>query len=98
MIKNDPRNFDKNKEKIFDQIYSNILDVVIYHISYIFLLNEHYMSSSDYIDFLECGMTPEEGSQYYVAPYIKKFFINIIKVNRNDIAELIIKNTNMDLL
>ena len=98
MIKNDARNFDEHRERIFDQISCNILDIIIYHISYIFLLNEQYMSSSDYIDALECGLKPVEGSQYYVAPYIKQFFNNIIRVNRNDIAELIIKNTNMELL
>ena len=98
MIKNDARKFDENRERIFDQISSNIVDIIIYHISYIFLLNEQYMSSSDYIDALECGLKPEEGSQYFVAPYIKKFFNKVIKTNRKDIAELIIRNTNMKII
>jgi hypothetical protein len=53
------------------------------------------MSSSDYIDVLECGMAPEENSQYFVAPYIQKFFDNIIKLNRRDIAEIIKDHTCM---
>jgi hypothetical protein len=55
------------------------------------------MSSSDYIDALECGLKPKEGSQYYVAPYIQEYFDKIIKANRRDIAELIIKNTCMKI-
>lgn len=30
--------------------------------------------STDYMDFLECNMTPPEGSQYWVAPFVTDFF------------------------
>jgi hypothetical protein len=97
MIKNDSRFLDDHKNRILDQLSSDILNLIIYHFAYIFLLNEQYMSSSDYVDALECGLKPEEGSQYYVAPYIQEFFDKIIKANRKDIAELIIENTSMKI-
>lgn len=37
------------------------------------LLHPGYIMSSDYIDALELSMTPEEGSQYWVAPFISDF-------------------------
>lgn len=30
--------------------------------------------STDYIDFLDCGENPPEGSQYWVAPFVEQFF------------------------
>jgi hypothetical protein len=44
------------------------------------------MMSSDYIDALDCGMTPEDGSQYNVAPFIQEIFNSIIEKYRPDIA------------
>ena len=97
MIKNDQRILDEHREKIYEQLSHDILNIIIFHLSYIFLLNDHYMSSSDYIDALECGLKPEEGSQYYIAPYIREFFDKIIRANRRDIAEIIIANTCMEI-
>jgi len=56
------------------------------------------MMSSDYIDSLECGITPEEGSQYYVAPFVQKIFNDVIKKNRSDLAKIIKSNTSMKLV
>jgi hypothetical protein len=55
------------------------------------------MSSSDYIDALDSGLKPKEDSQYFVAPYIQNIFDKVIKIYRKDIAELIIKDTSMNL-
>jgi hypothetical protein len=55
------------------------------------------MMASDYIDNLDCGLTPEEGSQYYVASFIQNIFDNVIKKNRNDLAIEIKSNTSMRL-
>ena len=60
-------------------------------------MNDHYMMSSDYIDNLDCGMTPEEDSQYWVAPYVQKMFDEIIKKERNDLAGIIKNKSCMQL-
>ncbi len=80
-------------------IFSKDLDnILVMHFSYLFYLNDHYMMSSDYIDSLECGITPEEGSQYYVAPFVQKIFNDVIKKNRSDLAKIIKSNTSMKLV
>jgi hypothetical protein len=42
-------------------------------------------------------MTPEENSQYWVAPFIQDIFDNVIKINRPDIANEIKRHTQMEL-
>lgn len=44
------------------------------------------MRASNYTDCLDAGITPKEGSQYYVAPFIQAVFNNLIKIKRPDIA------------
>lgn len=55
------------------------------------------MASSDYVDSLDCGLMPEEGSQYFVAPFVQKIFDSVIKKNRMDLAEEIKSKTSMKL-
>jgi hypothetical protein len=55
------------------------------------------MMSSDYLDALECGMQPEEGSQYWAAPFIQKTFDEVITPRRPDIMAVIKANTAMQL-
>lgn len=35
------------------------------------LIREDYIASTDYIDCLDCGLTPDEEMKYWVAPFIK---------------------------
>lgn len=51
--------------------------------------------SSDYIDYLEMNIQPEEGSQYWVAPFVQESFDKIIKTKRYDIAKEIKRHTTM---
>lgn len=37
------------------------------------LIRDDYIASTDYIDNLEMGLEPEEGSQYWVAPFITEY-------------------------
>jgi len=53
------------------------------------------MMSRDYGDSMDCGLTPEEGSQYYVAPFIQEVFDTVIKKNRLDLATMIKTKTSM---
>lgn len=72
-------------------------NIFILHLSYLFYIKDYYMTSSDYLDSLECGLTPEEGSQYDVAPFIQEIFDSVIKRNRMDLAIEIKNNTAMRL-
>jgi hypothetical protein len=53
--------------------------------------------SSDYIDSLDCGVTPEPDSQYFVAPFVQEIFDTLITKNRADLSTEIKKKTIMRL-
>ena len=54
------------------------------------------MMSSDYVDALDLGFQPEEGSQYWVAGYVSDVFEKYI-VTRPEIAEYMRKHSGMNL-
>jgi hypothetical protein len=56
---------------------------------------DHYLVSSDYIDCLEMRIQPEIGMEYWVAPFIKKVFEEIIVKFNPELAEELKKSTNM---
>ena len=72
-------------------------DIFILHLGYIFFLNNHYMMSSDYMEAFECGMQPEEDSQYWVAPFIQDVFDVVITPRRPDVTATIKTNSAMQL-
>ena len=86
-----------NRIAILDEFYQDLVDIFILHLSYLFYMNEHYMMSNDYVDSLDCGITPEPDSQYFVAPFVQEIFDTVIKKNRPDLALEIKQNTTMRL-
>lgn len=80
-----------------DEFSADVRDVLILHVAYIFLINEHYMMSSDHRDFLECGMTPEPDSEYWVAPFVQDVFDQIVGKHRPEIAASVKQHTSMHL-
>lgn len=83
--------------KMLNNYSEDLNNILIMHLSYLFYINEHYMSSSDYMDSFDLGITPEEISQYFVAPFIQNIFNKVIKKNRYDLFEEIKSNTCMML-
>jgi len=94
---NDNEVYIKNRIESLDSLSKDLRDIFILHMSYIFSLHQHYMMSSDYVDYLDCGMQPPENSQYWVAPFIREVFDDVVKKNRPDIASCILSNTSMHL-
>ncbi len=97
VLLNDNAVFIKNRLEVLDSFSKDLQNLFIRHLSYLFTLNEHYMMASDYIDSLECGLEPEEGTQYNVAPFIQTIFDKVLKINRSDLATEIKINTSMKL-
>ena len=75
----------------------DLIAIFVQHFSYLFYLNDHLMMSSDYVDYLDMGMTPEDGSQYWVAPFIQQAFDEYVKPTRPDIAKELKSRTVMQL-
>lgn len=98
LLLNDNEIYLENKRLTsLDNFSSDLDDIFIQHLSYMLFLNDHYMMSSDYTDSLEMGMTPEEDSQYFVAPFIQDIFDKVIKTKRADIATEIKNKTAMKI-
>ncbi|PKP13546.1 MAG: hypothetical protein CVU08_04830 [Bacteroidetes bacterium HGW-Bacteroidetes-3] len=97
LLSNDNEVYLQNRLATLDSFSKDLKDIFILHLSYLFYQNDHYMMSSDYVDSLDCGLTPEEDSQYWVASFIQDIFNKVIKVNRPDIAETIKGKTAMKL-
>ena len=63
-----------NEEEILTLLERDIDTIFCSHFLMLFSFAPHYMISSDYIDYLEFGMRPPEGSEYEIAPFIQSCF------------------------
>jgi hypothetical protein len=97
LLLNDNELYIKNRFGILNRFSKDLENLFILHLSYLFYINDKYMMSSDYIDSMDLGLTPEEGSQYFVAPFIQEIFDKVVKKNRIDLAIAIKNNTAMKL-
>jgi len=83
--------------QVLDIFSSDTENLFILHLTYMFFLNEHYMTSSDYVDALECSISPEADSQYWVAPFVQAIFNDIAAKRRPDLVATIKEHTCMHL-
>lgn len=97
VLLNDGRVYLKERFQHLEQLRADIRDLFILNIAYILTINEHYMLSSDYLEHLECSISPPENSQYWVAPFIQEMVNKILLEERPDILELLKRSTNMYL-
>jgi len=86
-----------DRGRALDEFAADVRDVLVLHVAYLFCVNEHYMMSSDYRDTLECGMTPDPDSQYWVAPFVQDVFDQTLEKHRPDVAATIREHTSMHL-
>lgn len=87
----------ENRIVLLNLFSKDVENLFILHLSYLFYLKDQYMMSSDYADSMDLGLIPEEGSQYFVAPFIQAIFDKVVKKNRMDLAIAIKNNTVMNL-
>ena len=97
LLLNDNEIYLNNRIGELDAFSLDLTAIFVQHFAYIIYLNDHYMMSSDYVDSLDCGVVPEEDSQYWVAPYMQAIFDKWIKYHRPDIAEEVKSKTSMKL-
>jgi len=87
----------KDRDWWLGRFSEDVRDIFILHLGYIFFLNNHYMMSGDYLDALECGVQPQENSQYWVAPFIQQVFDQAITPRRPDVTSTIKIHSAMQL-
>lgn len=97
VLLNDNQIYLENRISILNDFAKDLENLFIFHLSYLLFLKDQYMMSSDYADSMDLGLTPEEGSQYLVAPFVQEIFDKVIKKNRMDLATAVKNNTAMKL-
>lgn len=98
LLTNDKNIYSENRIIHLNNFNFCLQELFIQHMAYLFYLNNHYMLSSDYMDYVECGEIPPDEAQYWVAPFIQEMFDKEIKTHRNDIFNEIKNNTQMQLI
>jgi len=97
LIANDNEIVMRYRGRSLSRLLVDVRDVLVFHLGCLFHIRQHYMASSDYADYMDCGMTPVTDSQYWVAPFIQDFFTRIIVQHRPELATVIKEYTSMHL-
>lgn len=98
MMLNDNKIYNNTRIKELDQLYSCIKSLFILHYSYVIYLHEEYISSSYFCDSLDLGLSPEEGSQYWVANFAQEAFIKYISQYKPNLSKYLSEHSSMELV
>ena len=83
-----------------DQLNELTADFLYVTMTFLFLLilcSPLSVMSTDYIDYLDCGETPPEDSQYWIAPFVEQLISKNINVIDENCIKYLKDNTNMQL-
>lgn len=97
LLLNDGRVHLKSRGEWIRQLGTDTLDIIVLHLAYSFCLSGHYMMSSDYMDALDVGMTPEHGSEDWVAPYVQAFLTERVEPRCPGLIAALREETGMAL-
>lgn len=91
--------FSPNKiEPTLKEVIYKLEYIILVFVTLFILIKPYYIMASDYIDYLEVSMTPPEGSQYWVAPFIQDFIDCHIGSHSIELKKFIQSNIYMDLV
>ena len=65
-------------KKCFKEIISRLNFITTFFMVLLILIDSKMIESTDYINYLDCGLTPPEDSQYQIAPFVQEFIDNYI--------------------
>ena len=86
-------------EALQSQLEALLEDMRFITITFLFLLTlcaPLSIMSTDYVDCLDCNMTPPDGSQYWVAPFVTAFFKRNIDLIDESCMKYLHDNTLME--
>lgn len=86
----------KDREKHLDGIAVILKQIFTIHLAFTFYMNEQYLMASDYMDSIDCGINPPDGSQSWIAPYAQEAFDKYI-APRKDLSTFIIEHSCLDI-
>lgn len=90
-------NVNKQGVKTLEIIYKIVCKIFVTHFSYTYIQHPEYYSSLDYVDDLDKGRKPIDGSQYWVTPIVQEVFDKYVKTEYNDVADYLVKMNLMEL-
>lgn len=86
----------ENRERCLTNCEIMLNQLFLLHLSFIFHLNPQYLMASDYVDSLELGETPPEGSENWIANFAQEAFDKIIKPHKK-IADFILNSCCLEI-
>lgn len=78
-----------NCEIILNQLF-------LLHLSFIFHLNPQYLMASDYMDYMDEGMTPPAGCENWIATFAQDAFDKVIRPHKS-IANFILSKCYLEI-
>lgn len=97
LMLNDGRTHVGDRQQWIERLAADTQDIIVQHLAYTFCLSGHYMMSTDHIDALEVGMTPEPGSETWVAPDVQEFLNAHVAARAPGLLMVLRDHTGMDL-
>lgn len=83
MLLNCNRAYIANRERHLKNCEIVLNQLFLLHLSFIFHLNPQYLMASDYIDYMDEGLTPPEGSEAWIASFAQDAFDKVIKPHKS---------------
>jgi hypothetical protein len=97
LLLNDNELHLRHRSRALDEFLFDVRDVFVFHVAYLFCVRQNYMMSSDHLDALEMGLTPDPDSQHWVAPFIQEAFDRTLVPHRPDVAQCLRDMTDMHI-
>ncbi|KHF32267.1 hypothetical protein CM49_05541 [Paenibacillus sp. P1XP2] len=88
----------KKIELILKEVTFKLEYIILVFVTLFILIKPHYIMASDYIEYMEVSMTPPEGCEYWVAPFIQDFVDRHIGSHSIELKKFIQSNIYMDLV
>ena len=96
MIINDNEIHNQYRTRYLNILNTCICDLFRYHFASCIFLNPQYFMASDYVDCLDLGQTPPEGSENWIAPLAQNMFDKMIKPHK-DLAVFLTENVYLEI-
>lgn len=91
------KDFYIDRKRSLDLMNSDVTDLFVLHLTCVFFTNERYMMASDYMDHLECGMTPDPDLLNEVDPFVQAIYDEVLKERQPEACAFIKDHTSMYL-
>ena len=85
-------NDNKRTAMLLRHVHEDITFVTSYFLTVLILIKPDYISSSDYIDFLDIGITPPNDCQYLVASIVQEYIDEFVVKIHPDLKAYLNKN------